>query len=89
MSSSHSSSPPYHQTRSRKGSEYDAEKIDAEAAKQICDAIGVKHKTYIIPELETMDLKINQQLLAGSNPPVGGSTNNKDDLLAPEFDFDE
>ena len=46
-------------------------------------------KTYIIPELETMDLKINQQLLAGSNPPVGGSTNNKDDLLAPEFDFDE
>lgn len=28
----------------------DAEKIDAEAAKQICDAIGVKHKTYIIPD---------------------------------------
>ena len=46
-------------------------------------------KTYIIPEMETIDLKINQQLLAGSNPPVGGSTSNPSDLLAPSFDFDE
>ena len=46
-------------------------------------------KEYINPEMETMDLKINQQLLAGSNPPVGGSTNDPNDLLAPSYDFEE
>ena len=28
----------------------DAEKVDAEAAKKICDSLGLEHRTYIIPE---------------------------------------
>ena len=45
-------------------------------------------KTYNNPELETIDLKINQQLLAGS---IGkGQDNiNPGDVGAPSYDFEE
>ena len=44
-------------------------------------------KTYMIPELETIDLKINQQLLAGSEKPT--STETPSEWGAPGFDFFE
>ena len=45
-------------------------------------------KTYINPELETIEIT-TVGMLAVSDPPVGGSTNDPNDLLAPGFDFDE
>ena len=43
-------------------------------------------KTYINPELEAIDLKIKQQLLAGSLGKGEGNIN-PGDIGAPGFDF--
>ena len=42
-------------------------------------------KTYIIPEMEIIEVKA-QQILAGSIP-VDGTTNNASDAEAPEFEW--
>ena len=44
-------------------------------------------KTYINPELETIDVKINQQLLAGSETPTSNET--PSEWGAPGFNFEE
>ena len=45
-------------------------------------------KEYINPELETIEIT-TVGMLAVSDPPVGGSTNDPNDLLAPSYDFEE
>lgn len=45
-------------------------------------------KEYINPELETIEIT-TVGMLAVSDPPVEGSTNNPSDLLAPSYDFEE
>ncbi len=46
-------------------------------------------KIYIQPEMAIIKTNINNQLLAGSNPPVGGTTSDVNDLLAPELYYDD
>ena len=40
-------------------------------------------KTYFAPEMEIVDIKTNQQLLAGSTPTLGGNLEEGDPILAP------
>ena len=42
-------------------------------------------KEYMTPEMDIYEITTGAQLLAGSNPPISGSTDNEGDLLAPEF----
>ena len=45
-------------------------------------------KIYLTPEMEIVDIKTNQQLLAGStNAPVDNNTQDNGDALSPEFFF--
>lgn len=47
-------------------------------------------KIYFNPKMEVVDLKINQQLLAGStDAPVGGGSQGNGNALAPGFDWDD
>ena len=43
-------------------------------------------KTYFAPEMEIVNIKANQQLLAGSAPALGGDLEGGDPILAPEMD---
>ena len=43
-------------------------------------------KIYFAPEMEIVDIKTNQQLLAGSNPTLGGDLGSEDPILAPGMD---
>lgn len=45
-------------------------------------------KTYFAPEMEIVDIKANQQLLAGSAPALGGDLEGGDPILSPELDED-
>ena len=42
-------------------------------------------KEYMNPEMEIVEIKINQPLLGASE--IDGKTNDTNDLLAPEFTF--
>jgi hypothetical protein len=42
-------------------------------------------KTYICPEMDVIELKNQQQLLAGSTPALGGDLGAEDPILSPEF----
>ena len=42
-------------------------------------------KYYMKPEMDVYEIKTEGLLLAGSDPNVGGTTNNENDLLAPEY----
>ena len=44
-------------------------------------------KEYMKPEMEVYEIKTGDQLLAGSDPIIHGTTDNEDDLLAPELDM--
>ena len=43
-------------------------------------------KTYMSPEMDVIELKNQQQLLAGSTPTLGGNLGGSDPILAPEYD---
>ena len=43
-------------------------------------------KTYFAPEMEIVDIKANQQLLAGSAPALGVNLDSSEPILSPEFD---
>ena len=43
-------------------------------------------KIYIAPEMEIVDINMNQQLLAGSTIPTGSTPTNPGSSDAPEFD---
>ena len=45
-------------------------------------------KIYMTPEMEIVDIKTNQQLLAGSTPQLGGEYGGGT-VLAPGYNFDE
>ena len=42
-------------------------------------------KKYINPEMDIYEMKAKGQLMAGSDPVVDGTTDDENDLLAPEF----
>ena len=42
-------------------------------------------KTYMSPEMDVIELKNQQQLLAGSTPALGGDLGAEDPILSPEF----
>ncbi len=44
-------------------------------------------KTYINPEMEVIEVKADQTLLAGSPIPIGGSTDTVDTRELEDFDF--
>ena len=46
-------------------------------------------KIYMNPEIKVVELKLTQHILSGSNPKVNGTTDNPNDLLAPESDYVE
>ena len=47
-------------------------------------------KQYINPTIEIIDIKMDQHLLAGSTPSLGGNySGTGSDVLAPEYDFEE
>ena len=43
-------------------------------------------KIYLKPEMEIIEENLNQQLLAGSAPALGGDFGSGDPVLAPEFE---
>lgn len=45
-------------------------------------------KKYINPTIEIIDINMDQQLLAGSTPSLGGDYSSGD-ILAPEFESEE
>ena len=45
-------------------------------------------KIYLNPKMEVVDLKITQQIMAGS-PKLGGTYQEGGVILAPEMDWDE
>lgn len=45
-------------------------------------------KIYMTPEMEIVEIKANQQLLAGSVPGLGGNLETDDPILAPGLDED-
>ena len=47
-------------------------------------------KTYLKPEMEIVEINVNQQILAGSDPVLGGNYGGGT-ILAPEFveEFEE
>lgn len=45
-------------------------------------------KTYIIPTLDVVRIE-TQHMIAVSGPEMGGTTDNVNDLLSREFDFDD
>jgi len=45
-------------------------------------------KTYINPEMEVIEVKADQTLLAGSPIPIGGSTDTVDTREYNPFDFE-
>lgn len=45
-------------------------------------------KIYINPTTEIIDIKMNQLLLAGSVPELGGELGGEDPILAPGMDDD-
>ena len=47
----------------------------------------IMKKTYMTPAVEVIRIEI-QHMIATSGPLVGGSTDNEDDLLSREADFD-
>ena len=46
-------------------------------------------KQYINPTVEIIDIEIDQHLLAGSVPTLGGDLTGSDPILAPELDTDQ
>ena len=46
-------------------------------------------KQYINPTIEIVDIKMDQHLLAGSVPGLGGDLTGSDPILAPELDSEE
>ena len=46
----------------------------------------IMKKQYFAPEMEIVDINVNQQLLAGSTPVLGGDLEGGDPILAPEMD---
>ena len=45
-------------------------------------------KTYVIPTLDVVRIE-TQHMIAVSGPEMGGTTDNVNDLLSREFDFDD
>ena len=45
-------------------------------------------KIYLAPEMEVVEIEKKVQLLAGSNPTLGGDLESGDPILAPEMDDD-
>ena len=50
---------------------------------------GIMKKQYIIPEVEVVEIKTNQLLMTSKMDVLGGELENSEDILAPEFEFDE
>ncbi len=46
-------------------------------------------KTYIIPEAKVYEMKVQQQMLAGSTPDLNGGDYGGGTILAPELYYDE
>ena len=46
-------------------------------------------KQYINPTVEIIDIEMDQHLLAGSVPTLGGDLTGSDPILAPELDTDQ
>ena len=44
-------------------------------------------KTYMIPEMEKIDLKMNCAMLAGSLPKGTSSITDENDVLSPDLDL--
>ena len=45
---------------------------------------NIMKKTYLKPEMEIVEINVNQQILAGSDPGLGGNYNGGT-ILSPEF----
>lgn len=46
-------------------------------------------KQYIIPIVEVVEIKTNQLLMTSKMDVLGGELESSEDILAPEFEFDE
>ena len=46
-------------------------------------------KTYINPEMDIIKIQTQQMIAAVSGPQAGGETNNENDLLGRQNDFDD
>ena len=53
------------------------------------EEIIMNKKQYIIPEVEVVEIKTNQLLMTSKMDVLGGELENSEDILAPEFEFDE